>query len=374
MKFTIARQRFLAELMRVNGAAGHKSSIPILANVLLDVNPSGEVKLRATDLDVSMQVTFSASAETASGQWAICVNARKLTDIVKSLPEGEITVTCQKDSDKLLIQSGRSKFTMAGLAADKFPEMDHPAKLKGVSIAASLLVFLIRQTEYCQTKMESRYTLDGVKLEIKDGIVRMIGTDGHRMSIVEGTLESGEASPTEIEILIPRNTLPELVAMAEGESVIKIACQRERLIAVTDRCILHSRLVSGVFPDYTRVIPAKHAHECQFDLAALRRAVQQVKLMTDARSHSMRMVLADQTMKLEAPATDLGDALSLISCEYAGPEIVTTVNCSYLEDWLNVCPTEKGKLELNDGQQQLVFRPVGDLKTTSRYILMPMRV
>lgn len=372
MKFSIARQRFLAELQKVSGVAGHKSPIPILTNVFLEAEAGGKVRLRATDLDLWIESTLVG--ETVVKPGAICVNARKLTEIVKNLPEGEIKVDGDKsssqNSSKLQIQSGRSKFTIAGLPAKDFPDFKYQSGLKYVSVPSELLKYLVQQTEYCVTKMESRYTLNAVKLEIEDGIIRMVATDGHRMSIVEAAIETGGITG---DLLIPRNTLPELATLATGNEVTKIACGG-LLFAQTTHRVLHSRLVNGTFPDYKLVIPKSHAYECGFDITVLRAAVKQVKVMTDERSHTMRFIFTDQAIKLEAPACDLGDAASIISADYKGPEITTSINAAYLEEWLSVCPTDKGILELNDGDKQLLFRPVGKVQAASQYILMPMRV
>jgi DNA polymerase III subunit beta len=364
--FTVGRTSLLRELLAVTGAIEKKSTIPILSNLRMEAG-DGTLKLAGTNLDISLETKCEADVHAAG---ALCINGAKLLGIVKLAAEGEMEFKCG-DNKQVTIKAGNAKFKLAGLPADNFPELlsvDGPV----MELPAANLRRILNRTRFAITKEESRYTLNGAKLEIANGNVRMIATDGHRLAYAEFNAELGDHK---VDCLIPAKALGELAGLLadlKEDAKALVSVNAAQIMVEMGKRRLIARRLTGQFPDYKMVLPKDNKLRVPIKVADLMGALRRVKLMADERSHAIRLrFAADKTLFVVAPATEQGDASESLSVEYDGPEIEAAFNADYLEEGLEAIGDE-AVIKLKDGNSQTEFVPAaGD---DFRYIVMPMRL
>lgn len=366
MHFTVSKSALLKELNLIQGVVEKKSTIPILSNLLLEAK-GDELSIKGTDLDVS--ITTSCPVE-AKKPGAVCLQAKKLFEIVRALPEAEIEFK-QGDGDQMAIVCERSKFRMSGLPKDNFPEVQ---TFNGhfTSLPAETLRTLIARTQFAITAEESRYTLNGAKFEIHPDKIRMVATDGHRLSYAEKGANLGEAA---LDVLIPKKTLAELSRLsADTEETVEIGFNENHLFFRFGKRLLSSRTLSGQFPNYELVLPKGNDNRVAFPVSQLSSALRRVALMADERSHTIRFDVTPGKVTISAPASESGEANEVLPAEYEGPEISAAFNAQYLLDFFSVIQEGDALLEFKDGNSQVQLRSKDESDYDFRYIVMPMRL
>jgi DNA polymerase-3 subunit beta len=365
LKFTISKSKLLTDLAAAQGVTEKKSTIPVLSNVLLDAGVNS-LTLRFTDLDLSLTLRVDADVAQAG---AICVQAKKLFDIVRALPDGELDFRLD-DKDQLHLKCGSSRFKLLTMPAGNFPEIkshDGP----WLQFPAKLIQRFIARTLFAITTEESRYALNGAKLEIADCKARMVATDGHRLAFIERQ-GFGDAS---LDALIPKKTLGELARLcADVEGDIEIALADNHLFARIGARLLSSRTLTGQFPNYELVLPKENHNRVTVEREALLRAVKRVALMADDRTHAMKLTFGDNAIQLEAQTSEAGEAAETVSADYQGPEIIAAFNAQYVLDALAPMDSVSVVIALKDGNSQVDIQPVGEEAEVYRSIIMPCRL
>ena len=370
MQVIVSRQALLKELNFIQGVVERKNTIPILSNLLLETE-DGALSIKGTDLDVSITTICDAEVK---GKGATCVQARKLFDIVRALPDAEIEIKTG-DQDQVSIVCERSRFRMPGLARDNFPEIP---QFKGdfVILPADLLRSFISRTIFAITNEESRYALNGAKFEMADGSLRMVATDGHRLSFVEkkAALINGH-SELKVDVIIPRKTLSELAKLcAETEESVEFGRDENHLFFKVGRRLLVSRLLSGQFPNYEMVLPKDNRNQVPVESGRVSSVIKRVALMADERSHAIRFEISDGQINITSQAADVGEAGETLSVDYAGDAILAGFNAQYLNDFFSVIQDGQVVFEFKDGNSQAQLRPQGEADYDFRYVIMPMRL
>lgn len=366
MHFTVSKSVLLKELNLIQGVVEKKSTIPILSNLLLEAK-DGELSIKGTDLDVAISTICPIEAKK---EGSICLQAKKLFEIVRSLPEAEIEFK-QGDNDQIAIVCERSRFRMAGLPKDNFPEVP---EFKGhfTSLPAETLRTMIARTQFAITAEESRYTLNGAKFEVHADKTRMVATDGHRLSFVEKSLNLGDAS---LDVLIPKKTLAELSRLsADTEETVEIGFNENHLFFRFGKRLLSSRTLSGQFPNYELVLPKGNDNRVAIPATQLAAALRRVALMADERSHTIRFDVTEGKVTISAPASESGEANEVLPVEYAGPDISAAFNAQYLLDFFGVIQEGDVLLEFKDSNSQTQLRSKDESDYDFRYIVMPMRL
>ncbi|HRH46949.1 MAG TPA: DNA polymerase III subunit beta, partial [Pyrinomonadaceae bacterium] len=244
-----------------------------------------------------------------------------------------------------------------------------------------LMKFFIQHTAYAITTEQSRFTLSGAKFEVEDNLVRMVATDGHRLAIVEKTIDQ-VANAGNLDVLIPKKALTELVKLSgDSTGTINFGEDKNNLFFVVDGKILISRKLTGSFPNYKMVIPTKCDKIVKFDAEAMKMAVRRVALMADDRQSSIRFLIKPNEIEITAVSAEEGEALEIIQAEYEGEETVLAFNWKYLVDALQVdlfdpetesndAKSELLCLEFKDNQKQVMFHPEANEYLS---VIMPVR-
>jgi DNA polymerase III subunit beta len=375
MEFTIEKGDLLKELNLVQGVVERKNTIPILSNLLIASDGDTRISIIGTDLDVTLRT--GAEAKVADGG-AIVVSARKLFDIVRSLPDAPVHFT-QESNDWVTIECGNSRFKVVGQAKEHFPSVPEWKEAQ-YRIPAEVLKTLVNRTIFAITQEESRYTLNGALFRMLGDNVRMVATDGHRLAYVEKGGVATDAQKAggngdEIKALIPKKTLAELQKLTgESDDLVEFSKDENHLFfRVGDRTLI-SRMLSGQFPNYELVMPKDNDRSVVLDGNQFQSAIRRVALMADERSRAIKLTLTGEGVNITSQSSEVGEAKETLETSYEGPDVTIGFNAQYIQDFLGVAGEGDVTFEFKDGQSQAQLRPVGTPEYDYRYVVMPMRL
>ena len=370
MQFVVSKQNLQKELGYVQGVVEKKNTIPVLSNILIESVGEGTIRLTGTDLDVTIRCDMDAEDIKTPG--SICVQARKLFEIARLLPDAPVTFK-KEANDWVTVTCDKSRFKMVGVSKDAFPEVPS-FKSAPTKIPAGIIKAFIDRTIFAITQEESRYTLSGAKFMLDDKGARMVTTDGHRLAYVEKKDVSKDGTDA-IDTLIPRKTLAELTKLTAGEEgEISLGMDGNHIFFEVGTRLLISRMLYGQFPNYEMVMPKNNDKEVQFDSGLLNQAIRRVALMADERSHAIKFHLGANELVISSQNAEEGEANETIQTDYAGEETDIGFNAQYLQEFLNVVGDSAVKFEFKDGNSQAQLRPADGGDYDYKYIVMPMRI
>lgn len=375
MEFTIKRDDFLNVLHACQGVIPVKGPKAILSYFHLKTIPDG-LRVTATDLDNT--ISAEAPAEVVQ-EGAITLLAKMLLEIVRQLPNEEIFVSMQED-EKVKIKCGNSNFQLSGQPADEFPSTPESAEGSFFPLDCSLFGNMIRKTVIAIPSGEGgRYSMTGAQLTISGGEITLLSTDGHRLSMVNremiqpGKSQEQKASAEDIHILLSRKALLEVKKIVdETEGSIMVSFQGRHAIFKKDKLVLISRLLENTYPDYRQSIPPRGKKVIKTNRALLIQALKRVAVLSDERSHGIRLHVAGDSMILESQDLELGDAREKISIKYKGDELSIGLNVAYLLDALGVMEEQDVGIELKNSESPCFIQPIGN--TDYFCLIMPMRI
>ncbi len=367
MKFTCSREALLKPLNVVVGVVERRQTLPILANVMLSLNEA-ELTLTGTDLEVELQGRILLDAAGESGE--ITVPARKLTDICKSLPEGS-TLEISQDEEKLLLKSGRSRFTLTTLPASDFPSVNEDSEQSGFEITQNQLKRLIERTSFAMAQQDVRYYLNGMLFELSPGTLKLVATDGHRLALCEAGSVAGIQE--EKQIILPRKGVIELSRLLQDEDGnIRLALGRNHLRADTASFRLISKLVDGKFPDYQRVLPKGGSQLLHADRETLRQALSRAAILSNEKYRGVRLSMDNDNLQIVASNPEQEEAEESIAVDYQGEPLEIGFNVGYVLDVLGVIEDNSVKVTLSDSNSSALIEE--SETSDSQYVIMPMRL
>jgi DNA polymerase-3 subunit beta len=367
MEFKIQKNEFLRGLYLASGIADRKSTLPILANVLLRTEGKGKLLCAATDLSVTTTVELSAKVEKEGG---LTVSARQLFEIVKGLPEDEVRVR-GTEQNWAEVRSGKVEFRVVGMADRDYPKLPSVQEAETFKVESSVLREMIAKTIFSVSLDETRQHLSGVLFESDGAVARMVSTDGHRLSKVGRAMPGGPKLAT--GVLIPRKGVLELRrAIETREAPCAIGVHQGNFVLKADDVTICVKLVDGQFPPYDQVIPKDNDRAVVVSRAALSDALKRVALMSSDKTWGVRFGLEKGKLRVESDNPDLGAAKEEIDVPYKGATLQIGFNARYFIDLLSEIETSEVRLELSGELDPGVVRP-GD---GSDYVgvVMPMRL
>lgn len=371
MQFVVSKQNLQRELGFVQGVVEKKNTIPVLSNILIE--SVGENTIRITGTDLEATIRCDMDAEDISTPGSICVQARKLFEIARLLPDAPVTFK-KEDNDWVTVTCDKTRFKMVGVAKDAFPEVPS-SKSTPTKISAVVIKEFIDRTIFAITQEESRYTLSGAKFIMDGEGAKMITTDGHRLAYVERKGLSKDGASDAIDTLIPRKTLAELTKLTAGyEGEISLGMDGNHIFFEVGPRLLISRMLYGQFPNFEMVMPKTNDKKVEFDGALLNQAIRRVALMADERSHAIRFHLEPNQLVISSQNAEEGEASETIQSDYSGEETDIGFNAQYLQDFLNVIGDGKVAFEFKDGNSQAELRPAEAGEYEYKYVVMPMRI
>jgi DNA polymerase-3 subunit beta len=364
----IKREDLLAALYWTQSIVERRNTMPILANALIEAG-NGTIQVTATDLEIGVRKIVEGQV-TDDGQ--VTLNARKLYEIVREAPEEWIQLK-EVGSGWVEIRSGKSVFRMVGMDAKEFPQFPSFEGEKLIPFPAKILREMIEKTLFSVSLDETRYTLNGVFAEeVEGGKLRMVSTDGHRLSFIEraiGPVKLGRG------VILPRKGLAELRKLLEDseDGEVAIAFKDNLGLVRKDALELFMRLIEGEFPDYRKVIPASNPSEIRVDQKELFQALKRVSILSSERYRGVKLELTQKKMAISTSNPDLGEALEEIEVDYSGKSLSIGFNARYIMDVLAVLGEEgEVKIKMRDEVSPGVIQKEGD--EDHLYVIMPMRL
>lgn len=361
------RDTLLKPLQEVTGVVERRHTLPILSNVLIE--RSGEyLSLIATDLEI--QVTAITPCADHDKDFAITVSAKKLLDICRSLPDGT-TVKLEGEDNRLQLKGGKSRFSLQTLPAADFPKVAQSQEIKStVKLQQKTLKRLLNLVQFAMAQQDIRYYLNGLLLIIDGGMLKVVATDGHRLSLASVKLEETHESQ---EVILPRKTVVELIKLLadnEDEAVIEIAQNQVRF--TFGNIILVSKVIDGKFPDHNRVIPTNHDKSLLLGRAFLLQALQRVSILSNEKFRGVRLVLTANNLRIVCNNSEQEEAQEELEIDYAGDALDIGFNVSYLLDVLNNLGCEKIACSFGDANSSMLLTVPDD--DNFKYVVMPMRI
>ena len=371
MEFSIEKSELLTALYRAQGVVERRTAMPILANILLEAKKS-IIVITATDLEVGVRGSYPAVIEK---EGSITMPARHLYDIAKELPEGKIYFK-RKENFWVEIVSGKALFNIVGLSPEDYPALPNYKDKKFYDIKPEILKEMIQKTIFSVSTDETRYHLNGVFFEKPkpgENTIRMVATDGHRLSLIDKQIEFSEELSFTRGVIIPRKGLVELKRLLEeGESEYQIGFDSNHVVIKKEKVIIFIRLIDGEFPDYEQVIPQNHTKKVILNKEKFLGSLRRISLLSNDRSKAIKLCLKDDILEISTNNPEIGEAKEELDISYKGSDLEAGFNAKYFMDVLNAIESEEVSLEFNDKLSPGVIRSVGDDKYVC--VVMPMRI
>ena len=363
------RDALLAPLQSVSGIVEKRHTLPILSNVLLE-KKGEQLTLLATDIEI--QITTTTQGAQGDGDGAVTVGARKLQDILRSLPDSA-EISLNLEDKRLLVRAGKSRFTLQTLPAEDFPRMaTAESDLKTIKVTQRQFRHLLAQTQFAMAAQDVRYYLNGLLLLADGNELRAVATDGHRLAFASMPLE-GEPLDGRHELILPRKTVLELNRLlADSDEPLTIQLAPNQIHFQFGHIKLVSKLIDGKFPDYERVIPASLKNSVSLNRTALLQSMVRAAILTNEKFRGVRLVLSEGSLKIMAANAEQEEAQEEIEVEFAGDPIDVGFNVSYLLDVLNNTAVETVEWRFNDANSSALLLVPGNDRF--KYVVMPMRI
>lgn len=367
MHFTISREALLKPLQLVAGVVERRQTLPVLSNVLLVIQGQ-QLSLTGTDLEVELVGRVALDDVTEPGE--ITVPARKLMDICKNLPS-EALLDFRLDEQKLLLKSGRSRFTLSTLPASDFPNVEEGQGSLNFSLPQGKLRRLIERTSFAMAQQDVRYYLNGMLLEVNKDQLRAVTTDGHRLALC--STQAGFGPFDRHQVIVPRKGILELARLlVDQDSEVSIVLGQHHIRATVGDFTFTSKLVDGKFPDYERVLPRGGDKIVVGDRQSLRDAFGRTSILSNEKYRGVRLQLQSGLLKVQANNPEQEEAEEEVAVEYSGTPLEIGFNVGYLMDVLGVMGSEQVRLILADANSSALLEESDN--QDSSYVVMPMRL
>lgn len=366
MRFSLPREVLLKPLQQVVNVVERRHTLPVLAN-LLAVVKNGQLSLTGTDLEVEM-VARTAVDDARDGETTI--PARKLFEIVRALPDGS-RITLTNADDKISVQAGRSRFTLAALSANEFPAIDDIELVERIRVPEAALKELIERTAFAMAQQDVRYYLNGLLLDLRENSLRCVATDGHRLAMCEAPLPTGAQSRK--QIIVPRKGVLELQRLLEGgDREVELEVGRNHLRLRREDVTFTSKLIDGRFPDYDAVIPIGADKEVRVDRETLRAALQRAAILSNEKYRGVKVEVSPGQLLLVAHNPEQEEAQEEVEAETKVDGLAVGFNVTYLLDALGALREDTVVIALRDANSSALLREAGNDRC--RHVVMPLRL
>jgi DNA polymerase-3 subunit beta len=366
MEFTIQREALLKPLQDVCGVVERRQTLPILSHVLLKLD-NQRLSLTATDLEVEM-VAYTSLDTQANGD--VTLPARKFLDICRALPEG-VDIKISINQDKAVIKAGRSRFSLATLPSDDFPNVGEIAEGQTLEIKQRDLKDLIEKTGFAMAQQDVRYYLNGLLLELSGKGIRAVATDGHRLAMCDEDIALNTSQVH--QAIVPRKGVLELARLLEeNDETARVQIGSNHIMVSLPTLTFTSKLIDGKFPDYQRVIPDKCDKQVTADRESFRQALGRASILSNEKYRGVRLQLQNNLLRILANNPEQEEAEEELEVAYDGDELEVGFNVGYVLDAITAVDTNKVVLLLSDPNSSCMIKADGSERC--RYVVMPMRI
>ncbi len=361
------QDKVLSVLQSVAGIVERRHTLPILANVLIRKTGSA---LQLTTSDLEIQIRTTAELDGDTGNFTTTVGARKLIDILRTMPSDQ-TVSLESSQSKLILKGGKSRFTLQSLPAEDFPLVQEAANFgPAFNVPQKTLKELLHQVSFAMAVHDIRYYLNGILFVAEGKQLSLVATDGHRLAFASATLD---VEVPRQEVILPRKTVLELQRLlSDKEGAIDMQFANNQAKFTFDGMEFVTKLVEGKFPDYNRVIPKNHKNTITMGRTALLATLQRTAILTSEKFKGVRLNLEPGVLRVASSNAEQEEAVDELEIDYNGDAIEIGFNVTYLIDALTNMDQDMVQVDLADSNSSALIT-IPD-NTSFKYVVMPMRI
>ncbi|WP_426147025.1 DNA polymerase III subunit beta [Polaromonas sp. DSR2-3-2] len=361
------QDKFLGVLQSVAGIVERRHTLPILANVMIR-KTGAQLQLTTSDLEIQIRTTAELGGD--DGDFTTTVGARKLIDVLRSMPSDQ-TVSLESAQNKLILKGGKSRFTLQTLPAEDFPLVQEAASFGPVfSVPQKVLKELLNQVSFAMAVHDIRYYLNGILFVAEGKQLSLVATDGHRLAFSSATLD---VEVPKQEVILPRKTVLEMQRLlSDKEGAIEMQFAGNQAKFSFEGMEFVTKLVEGKFPDYNRVIPKNHKNIITLGREPLLRSLQRTAILTSEKFKGVRLNIEPGTLRVASNNAEQEEAVDELDIDYGGDSIEIGFNVTYLIDALNNMNQDMVKIELADSNSSALLT-IPD-NAAFKYVVMPMRI
>ncbi len=352
--------------IRDRNVVATKSTLPVLSNLLIDTDKE-KIRMIATDLEVGMRCTIKAEVIKPGG---ITLPARKLSEVIREAPHSEIQLT--EEGSRVTLKSGNYTAKLIGIPKDEYPALPEFKESSSFSIETGLMAEMIRKTIFSVSTDETRYVLCGIYFICEKKRLKMVSTDGRRLSYIEKGIEGGKIR--ERKVIIPTKAINEVnKILTQSSGTLKVGIGDNQIgFKINDSILLISRLIEGNYPNYEQVIPKNSEISLLINREKLLNSTKRVAVLTSDKSSSIRYTLKGNSMIITATTQGLGEARDELPIEYDKEELTIAYNPNYIMDVLKNLESENIIIELTNPLNPGIIKP--DDNSNYLSVIMPMRI
>jgi DNA polymerase-3 subunit beta len=373
MKFKINRDHFANGLAQVLNVVGSKATMPILSNVLIEAEKD-QISLTTTNLDLGIRCKIKAEVKETG---AVTLPVKRLAGIVRELPNVDVTFDAAPNH-QVKLTSGGSTFRIMGIGKEEFPPLPEFGEEKAYSLEQGELVTMLKSVAYAQSTDETRYILNGVYFNFKDGKLSLVATDGRRLALVAKEMDVPAASAG--AIILPAKTVGELTRLLDKGEKVKINFNDRRAAfqiatdkdtsGLIDHVYLYSKVVEGNYPNYQQVIPKETHQRIKLERELFLQCVHRAALVCSEKANSVKIKLSSNLLEITAQSPDFGEAHESMAIGYSGPELQVAFNPAFLMDPLRALAKDEVFFEVKDEVSPGVFKTLESFVC----VIMPVRL
>ncbi|ACB74241.1 DNA polymerase III subunit beta [Opitutus terrae] len=373
MKFKINRDHFANGLAQVLNVVGSKATMPILSNVLIEAEKD-QISLTTTNLDLGIRCKIKAEVKETG---AVTLPVKRLATIVRELPNVDVTVDASPNH-QVKLASGGSNFRIMGIGKEEFPPLPEFGEEKSFTLEQSELTSMLKSVAYAQSTDETRYILNGVYFNFKDGKLSLVATDGRRLALVSKELEVPADSAG--AIILPAKTVSELMRLLDKGEKLKINFNDRRAAfqiatdkdssGLVESVYLYSKVVEGNYPNYQQVVPKETHQRIKLERELFLQCVHRAALVCSEKSNSVKIKLSSNLLEITAQSPDFGEAHESMAIGYSGPELQVAFNPAFVMDPLRALTKDEIFFELKDDVSPGVFKTLDSFLC----VIMPVRL
>jgi DNA polymerase III subunit beta len=363
MKIKVTKENLLTGIQTVQNIVSSKATLPILSNILIETDKGGKLKLNATDLDIGISCEIPVEIVE---EGAITIPAKRFSDIIRELPDGDISIGVKKNN-QVDIEGANCRFKLVGLPKEEFPKFPEFKEKEAVTLDQKVLKEMIRLTSFAVSHEESRYVLNGILLEVMDGIIRVVATDGRRLAKVEKKLSV--QAKKDINVILPLKAIQEVSRNLKDEGSVSFTIGTNQVLFDIEGVLIATRVIEGEFPNYNQVIPKPVSNRIKTKTKELLSSIRRANLLATPDFQAIKFEVFNNKMVVSKTTPDVGESREEIPIEYTGNEMVVGFNPHYLIDFLKNVEDEQIDIELLGIDKPAVMR-LGDYL----YLALPMRI
>jgi DNA polymerase-3 subunit beta len=373
MKFKINRDHFANGLAQVLNVVGSKATMPILSNVLIEAEKD-QISLTTTNLDLGIRCKIKAEVKETG---AVTLPVKRLAGIVRELPNVDVTFDASPNH-QVKLTSGGSTFRIMGIGKEEFPPLPEFGEEKAYSLEQAELVSMLKSVAYAQSTDETRYILNGVYFNFKDGKLALVATDGRRLALIAKEMDVPAESAG--AIILPAKTVSELTRLLDKGEKVKINFNDRRAAfqiatdkdssGLIDHVYLYSKVVEGNYPNYQQVIPKETHQRIKLERELFLQCVHRAALVCSEKANSVKLKLSSNLLELTAQSPDFGEAHESMAIGYSGPDLQVAFNPTFLMDPLKALGKDEVFFEVKDEVSPGVFKTLENFVC----VIMPVRL